>query len=91
MPPQRLPDHQGMAPEHPASAAALRFRPANGVKVSIMLEEVGLPTSPPVNINAEETFSPPFLSLNSQRQNPGQSSFRTGPMAALALSKARRS
>jgi len=36
-----------------------------------MLEEVGLPYEPHlVNINAEETFSPPFLSLNPNGKIP---------------------
>ncbi|TIW13093.1 MAG: glutathione S-transferase, partial [Mesorhizobium sp.] len=37
----------------------------NGVKVSIALEEIGLPYEPhPVNIGKNESWTPEFLSLN---------------------------
>jgi GST-like protein len=43
----------------------------NGVKVSIMLEEIGLPYEPHyVNIGENETWTPEFLSLNSNGKIP---------------------
>ena len=43
----------------------------NGVKVSIMLEELGLPYEPhTINIGANETWTPEFLSLNPNGKIP---------------------
>jgi GST-like protein len=43
----------------------------NGVKVSIMLEEIGLPYEPhTVNISANESWTPEFLSLNPNGKIP---------------------
>jgi GST-like protein len=43
----------------------------NGVKVSIMLEEIGLPYEPhTVNIGANESWTPEFLSLNPNGKIP---------------------
>ncbi|WP_426955143.1 glutathione S-transferase N-terminal domain-containing protein [Muricoccus radiodurans] len=43
----------------------------NGVKVSIMLEETGLPYEPhAINIGANETWTPEFLSLNPNGKIP---------------------
>ncbi|MBV8799883.1 MAG: glutathione S-transferase N-terminal domain-containing protein [Alphaproteobacteria bacterium] len=43
----------------------------NGVKVSIMLEETGLPYEPPyVNIGDNESWTPEFLSLNPNGKIP---------------------
>lgn len=58
----------------------------NGRKVSIMLEEVGLPYQVvPVNIGADEQFNPAFLEINPNNKIPaivdddnGQSLFESG-------------
>jgi GST-like protein len=43
----------------------------NGVKVSIMLEEIGLPYEPhTINIGKNESFTPEFLSLNPNGKIP---------------------
>src|SRR5262249_41668310 len=43
----------------------------NGVKVSIMLEEIGLPYEPHrIDIGANETWTPEFLSLNPNGKIP---------------------
>ncbi|MFB9948143.1 glutathione S-transferase N-terminal domain-containing protein [Rhizobium puerariae] len=43
----------------------------NGVKVSIMLEEIGLPYEPhAINIGVDETWTPEFLSLNPNGKIP---------------------
>ena len=43
----------------------------NGVKVSIMLEEIGLPYEPhTINIGANETWTPEFLALNPNGKIP---------------------
>ncbi|WP_105437819.1 glutathione S-transferase N-terminal domain-containing protein [Neorhizobium sp. T25_13] len=43
----------------------------NGVKVSIMLEEIGLPYEPHfINIGADETWGPEYLSLNPNGKIP---------------------
>ena len=43
----------------------------NGVKVSIMLEEVGLPYRVhPVNIMADEQFAPDFLAISPNNKIP---------------------
>ncbi len=47
------------------------FPTPNGVKVSIMLEEVGLPYEPhKINIGANESWTPEFLSLNPNGKIP---------------------
>ena len=57
--------------QHPDRLQLYAFPTANGVKVSIMLEEVGLPYEPHlVNINLDQSFAPPFLSLNPNGKIP---------------------
>jgi GSH-dependent disulfide-bond oxidoreductase len=47
------------------------FPTPNGVKVSIMLEEIGLPYEPhKINIGANESWTPEFLSLNPNGKIP---------------------
>ena len=44
----------------------------NGQKVSIMLEEVGLPYRVhPIDISKDEQFAPSFLEDRAQQQDPG--------------------
>jgi len=57
----------------------------NGVKVSIMLEETGLPYEPHlVSFESNEQMTPEFLSLNPNKRSPPSST----PMA-LAASRCR--
>jgi GST-like protein len=52
-------------PEHPELLQLYSLNTPNGVKASIMLEEVGLPYEPHlVDITANESWTPEFLSLN---------------------------
>ncbi|MFK4506373.1 GST-like protein [Bradyrhizobium daqingense] len=54
----------------------------NGWKISIMLEELGLPyTVKPVNIRAGEQFSPEFLAISPNNRIPAIIDHRL-PMAA---------
>ena len=47
------------------------FPTPNGVKVSIMLEEIGLPYEPhKINIGADESWTPEYLSLNPNGKIP---------------------
>ncbi|HTK34286.1 MAG TPA: glutathione S-transferase N-terminal domain-containing protein [Caulobacteraceae bacterium] len=58
-------------PEHPDRLQLYSWPTPNGVKVSIMLEEVGLPYEPhAVKINADESWTPEFLSLNPNGKIP---------------------
>ena len=51
--------------QHPERLQLYSLPTPNGVKVSIMLEEIGLPYEPhTINIGKNETFTPAFLSLN---------------------------
>ncbi|HYH40326.1 MAG TPA: glutathione S-transferase N-terminal domain-containing protein [Azospirillum sp.] len=57
--------------KHPDRLQLYSFPTPNGVKVSIMLEEIGLPyEAHTVNIGANETWGPEFLSLNPNGKIP---------------------
>lgn len=56
---------------HPDQLQLYSLPTPNGVKVSIMLEEIGLPYEPPlVDIGLNESRSPEFLSLNPNGKIP---------------------
>ena len=57
--------------QHPDRLQLYSFPTPNGVKVSIALEEIGLPYEPhTINIGANETWTPEFLSLNPNGKIP---------------------
>ncbi|MCS0502456.1 glutathione S-transferase N-terminal domain-containing protein [Ancylobacter mangrovi] len=57
--------------QHPDKLQLYSFPTPNGVKVSIMLEESGLPyEAHTINIGANETWTPEFLSLNPNGKIP---------------------
>jgi GST-like protein len=57
--------------QHPDRLQLYSLPTPNGVKVSIMLEEIGLPYEPQtINIGKNETFTPEFLSLNPNGKIP---------------------
>ena len=57
--------------QHPDRLQLYSLPTPNGVKVSIMLEEVGLPYEPhTINIGQNETWGPEFLSLNPNGKIP---------------------
>jgi GST-like protein len=57
--------------QHPDRLQLYSFPTPNGVKVSIALEEIGLPyEAHPVNIMANETWGPEFLALNPNGKIP---------------------
>ena len=57
--------------KHPDRIQLYSLPTPNGVKVSIMLEETGLPYEPhTVNIGANESWTPEFLSLNPNGKIP---------------------
>jgi GST-like protein len=57
--------------QHPDRLQLYSLPTPNGVKVSIMLEEIGLPYEPhTVNIGQNETFTPEYLSLNPNGKIP---------------------
>src|ERR1700722_16909415 len=57
--------------EHPDRLQLYSLPTPNGVKASIMLEEIGLPYEPhPINIGVNETWTPEFLSLNPNGKIP---------------------
>ena len=57
--------------QHPDRLQLYSLPTPNGVKVSIMLEEIGLPYEPhTINIGKNETFTPEFLSLNPNGKIP---------------------
>lgn len=57
--------------KHPDRLQLYSLPTPNGVKVSIMLEELGLPYEPhTINIGANETWTPEFLSLNPNGKIP---------------------
>ena len=57
--------------QHPDRLQLYSFPTPNGVKVSIMLEETGLPYEPhTVNITKNESWTPDFLSLNPNGKIP---------------------
>ena len=56
---------------HPDRLQLYSLPAPNGVKVSIMLEEIGLPYEPhAINIGQNETWTPEFLSLNPNGKIP---------------------
>jgi GST-like protein len=58
-------------PTHPERLQLYSLNTPNGVKVSIMLEEIGLPYEPHlVDITKNETWTPEFLSLNPNGKIP---------------------
>ena len=59
------------APKHPDRLQLYSWPTPNGVKASIMLEEIGLAYEPHVvNIGQNETWTPEFLSLNPNGKIP---------------------
>lgn len=57
--------------KHPDRLQLYSFPTPNGVKVSIALEEIGLPYEPhAVNIGKNESWTPEFLSLNPNGKIP---------------------
>ncbi|HEX4295021.1 MAG TPA: glutathione S-transferase N-terminal domain-containing protein [Rhizomicrobium sp.] len=57
--------------EHPDRLQLYSLPTPNGVKVSIMLEEIGLPYEPHlVDIGKNESWTPEFLSLNPNGKIP---------------------
>jgi GSH-dependent disulfide-bond oxidoreductase len=57
--------------QHPDRLQLYSLPTPNGVKASIMLEEIGLPYEPhTINIMANETWTPDFLSLNPNGKIP---------------------
>lgn len=57
--------------QHPDRIQLYSFPTPNGVKVSIALEELGLPYEPhAINIGQNETWTPEFLSLNPNGKIP---------------------
>jgi GST-like protein len=57
--------------QHPERLQLYSLPTPNGVKVSIMLEEIGLPYEPhTINIGNNETFTPEYLSLNPNGKIP---------------------
>jgi GST-like protein len=58
-------------PEHPELLQLYSLNTPNGVKAAIMLEEIGLPYEPHlVDITANESWTPEFLSLNPNGKIP---------------------
>jgi GST-like protein len=58
-------------PQHPQRLQLYSLPTPNGVKVSIMLEEIGLPyESHRVSFDTNDQFSPEFLSLNPNNKIP---------------------
>lgn len=67
----RFPITQRWKPEHPERLQLYSLNTPNGVKVGIMLEEVGLAYEPHlVDITANESWTPEFLSLNPNGKIP---------------------
>ena len=57
--------------QHPDRLQLYSLPTPNGVKVSIMLEEIGLPYEPhTIDIGKNETFTPEYLSLNPNGKIP---------------------
>lgn len=66
-----FPITQRWSAQHPDRIQLYSLPTPNGVKVSIMLEEVGLPYEPhTINIGQNETWGPEFLSLNPNGKIP---------------------
>src|SRR5271170_2399299 len=76
--------------QHPDRLQLYSLPTPNGVKVSIMLEEIGLAYEPhTVNIMANETWIPEFLSLNPNGKIPAiRSSYRSKSAFVIAASTA---
>ena len=69
--------------QHPERLQLYSLPTPNGVKVSIMLEEIGLPYEPHrVDIGKNESWTPEFLSLEPERQDSRRSSIPTGRAAS---------
>jgi GST-like protein len=67
----RFPITRRWPAEHPDRLQLYSLNTPNGVKVSIMLEETGLPYEPHlVDIGKDETWTPEFLSLNPNGKIP---------------------
>ena len=67
----RFPITTRWKPEHPELLQLYSLNTPNGVKVGIMLEEIGLPYEPHlVDIAADESWTPEFLSLNPNGKIP---------------------
>ena len=73
--------------EHPDRLQLYSLPTPNGVKVSIMLEEIGLPYEVHlVDFNKDDQKTPEFLSLNPNGKIPGDHrSGRSGRTAAGAV------
>jgi len=66
-----FPINQKWPAQHPERLQLYSLPTPNGVKVSIMLEEIGLPYEPHlVNFETNEQTSPEFLSLNPNNKIP---------------------
>ncbi len=66
-----FPIARAFPPQHPERLQLYSFPTPNGIKVSAMLEEIGLPYEPHlVNIMKNETWTPDFLSLNPNGKIP---------------------
>lgn len=66
-----FPITQEWTPEHPDRLQLYSLPTPNGVKVSIMLEETGLPYEPHlVSFEAQDQMTPAFLSLNPNNKIP---------------------
>lgn len=60
-----------LPPEHPDRLQLYSFPTPNGVKISIMLEEIGLPYEVhAINIMQNESWTPEFLALNPNGKIP---------------------
>jgi len=58
--------------QHPDRIQLYSLPTPNGVKASIMLEEIGLPYEPHlIDIMKNESWLPEFLALNPNGKNPG--------------------
>ena len=81
--PFRLPDRRPLAGQaNPDIIQLYSFPTPNGVKVSIALEELGLPyEAHAVDIMKNESWTPEFLSLNPTARSR-RSSIRTGRAAS---------
>jgi GST-like protein len=67
----RFPISRRWPAEHPERLQLYSLNTPNGVKVSIMLEETGLPYEPHlVDLGANESWTPEFLSLNPNGKIP---------------------
>ncbi|MEA3034541.1 MAG: GSH-dependent disulfide-bond oxidoreductase [Sphingomonadales bacterium] len=67
----RFPITRRWPAEHPERLQLYSLNTPNGVKVSIMLEETGLPYEPHmIDIGKNETWTPEFLSLNPNGKIP---------------------